>query len=81
MCRRRDQAAALWQVFLRADFDQLADQLGGIKGKFLLSINATEGARATFASFHAAGVATTYSVGGQAKPVTELIVSNFDLPR
>ncbi|WP_416462822.1 DNA adenine methylase [Sphingomonas sp. VDB2] len=67
-------------VFSRADFDQLADQLDGIRGKFLLSINATQGARETFGRFHVTDVATTYSIGGQPKPVTELIVSNFPLP-
>lgn len=67
-------------VFSRADFAALADQLDGIKGKFLLSINATEGARATFARFHVADVPTTYTIGGEPKAVTELIVSNFPLP-
>jgi len=67
-------------VFSRADFAALADQLGGIKGKFLLSINATEGARATFARFHVVDVPTTYTIGGEPKAVTELIVSNFALP-
>ena len=67
-------------VFSRADFNQLADQLGGIKGRFLLSINATPGARETFGRFHVADVPTTYSVGGEPKAVTELIVSNFPLP-
>ncbi len=64
-------------VFGRADFDQLADQLAGIKGQFVLSINDTPGARATFARFHVATTETTYTVGvGAAKRVGELIVSN-----
>ncbi|WP_062731880.1 DNA adenine methylase [Sphingobium abikonense] len=93
--RRYDHAGALFyldppywgcesdygqDVFSRGDFEQLADQLAGIKGKFLLSINATDGARATFSRFNVADVPTTYTIGGQAKPVTELIVSNFVLP-
>lgn len=67
-------------VFSRDDFAQLADQLVGIKGKFLLSINATQGARDTFARFHVSEVPTTYTIGTQSKPVSELIVSNFPLP-
>lgn len=70
-------------VFSRADFAALAEQLAGISGKFLLSINATPGARETFARFNIADVATTYTlatkVAGAGKPVTELIVSNFAL--
>jgi DNA adenine methylase len=93
--RRYDRAGALFyldppywgcetdygqDVFSRDDFAQLADQLAGIEGKFLLSINATQGARDTFARFHVAEVPTTYTIGAQAKPVAELIVSNFPLP-
>ena len=66
-------------VFGRDDFDQLAAQLAGIKGKFLLSINDTPGVRATFAAFHMIEADTTYSVGaGAAVKAAELIISNFD---
>lgn len=94
--RRYDRAGALFyldppywgcetdygqDVFSRADFDQLAGQLACIRGRFLLSINATDGARATFDRFHVTDVPTTYTIGGsQPKAVTELIVSNFPLP-
>jgi DNA adenine methylase len=93
--RRYDRAGALFyldppywgcetdygqDVFSRADFDQLAEQLAGIRGKFLLSINATTGARETFGRFHVMDVPTTYTIGGEPKAVTELIVSNFPLP-
>ncbi|MBV8973101.1 MAG: DNA adenine methylase [Sphingomonadaceae bacterium] len=67
-------------VFAPDDFARLADQLAGIRGKFILSINATAGARATFARFRVTDVATTYTVAtahGGAKPATELIVTNF----
>ncbi|TCP99119.1 site-specific DNA-adenine methylase [Sphingomonas sp. PP-F2F-A104-K0414] len=67
-------------VFGRADFDQLAAQLAGIKGKFLLSINDTPGVRETFAGFHTIEADTTYTVGaGPAMKVGELIVSNFEI--
>jgi DNA adenine methylase len=93
--RRYDRAGALFyldppywgcetdygqDVFSRADFDQLAEQLAGIRGKFLLSINATTGARETFGRFHVMDVPTTYTIGGEPRAVTELIVSNFPLP-
>lgn len=93
--RRYDRAGALFyldppyfgcekdygqDVFSRDDFARLADQLAGIEGKFLLSVNATPGARETFARFHVSEVPTTYSVGVQHKAVAELIVSNFPLP-
>jgi DNA adenine methylase len=65
-------------VFGRADFDQLAAQLAGIKGKFLLSINDTPGVRKTFAAFPMTEAATTYTVGaGSAVKAAELIISNF----
>lgn len=65
-------------VFGRGDFDQLAAQLAGIKGKFLLSINDTPGVRATFAAFHMIEADTTYTVGaGAGVKAAELIVSNF----
>ena len=68
-------------VFGRADFERLADQLAGTKGKFLLSINDTPGVRQTFAAFRMAEVSTTYTVGaGASTKAAELIISNFDLP-
>ncbi len=47
-------------VFDRDDFARLADQLGAIKGKFVLSINDTPGARDTFSRFNIADVELTY---------------------
>jgi DNA adenine methylase len=64
-------------VFGRDDFERLAAQLAGIKGRFVLSINDTPGARATFARFTITDTETTYTVGaGAAKRVGELIISN-----
>lgn len=67
-------------VFGRADFAQLADQLAGIAGRFILSINATAGAREVFGRFDVEDVATTYTLStaasGAGKKVTELIVRN-----
>jgi DNA adenine methylase len=66
-------------VFGRGDFEKLAAQLAGIKGRFLLSINDTPGVRATFAAFQMAEFETTYTAAaGPAKKVGELLISNFD---
>jgi DNA adenine methylase len=68
-------------IFERADFERLADQLAGIAGRFILTINATDGPREVFGRFNLAEVETTYTiattsaVGG--KRVKELIVRNF----
>lgn len=68
-------------VFSRDDFAQLADQLAGIAGKFVLSINATEGSRDVFSRFRVVDVEVAWSIAtkatGTAKRVTELVVSNF----
>ncbi|NWK96520.1 DNA methyltransferase [Sphingobium lactosutens] len=70
-------------VFDRADFEKLADQLAGIRGNFLLSINDTPGARAVFSRFQMRTVDVSYSIAtsatGQAKRVGELIIANFPL--
>ncbi|WP_242140894.1 DNA adenine methylase [Sphingomonas sp. TREG-RG-20F-R18-01] len=64
-------------TFERADFERLADQLAGISGKFILSVNATPGARAVFERFDVTDVETTWTVSQTgAKRVTELIVRN-----
>ena len=70
-------------IFERADFERLAVQLGGIAGKFILSINDTPGARAVFSPFHMRAVDVSYSIAtaatGRAKKAGELIVTNFPL--
>lgn len=64
--------------FERADFERLADQLAGIRGQFVLSINDTPGAREVFGRFELDEVQTTYGictkVTGAGKRVGELIV-------
>jgi DNA adenine methylase len=70
-------------VFARDDFERLAEQLAGIRGRFLLSINDTPGARAAFSRFEIQPVEVTYSVStaatGRAKRAGELIIANFPL--
>lgn len=67
-------------MFERADFQRVADQLGTIRGRFLLSINDVPEVRAIFAAFQLISVSTTYSIGkvgdrSEARP--ELLISNF----
>ena len=67
-------------VFGRSDFERLATQLAGIAGRFVLSINATDGARELFGRFHVQEVETTWTIAtascGSGKRVRELIVQN-----
>lgn len=65
-------------VFCRDDFAALAEQLAGINGKFLLSINDTPGVREVFGRFAMRELETTYQIGGMAnaKKVGELLISN-----
>lgn len=68
-------------VFGREDFERLADQLAAVAGRFILSVNATAGAREVFARFDCAEVQTTYTLAtaatGKGKRVGELIVSRL----
>lgn len=69
-------------MFQRADFERLASLLGGIKSRFLLSLNDRPEVRQIFAGFAVGSLSTTYTVGlGPAKPITEVVISNLpDLP-
>jgi DNA adenine methylase len=65
-------------VFTRDDFTALAEQLAGIAGRFILSINDTPGAREVFGGFAFDEVETTYTlatVHGAGKKAGELIVT------
>ena len=65
-------------VFARADFEALAVQLAGIRGRFLLSLNDTPGVREVFGAFKMDEVETTYTVGAKgANKASELLISNF----
>ncbi|GAB5502774.1 MAG: DNA adenine methylase [Pyruvatibacter sp.] len=64
-------------VFSRDDFTALADQLRGIKGRFLVSINDTPEIREAFDGFHMEEVVLTYSAPkGDAAPAKELIIAD-----
>jgi len=70
-------------TFERADFERIAEQLAGISGQFILSINATDGAREVFNRFAIDEVETTYTIStattGGGKRVSELIVKSPSL--
>ncbi|MBI2769974.1 MAG: DNA adenine methylase [Burkholderiales bacterium] len=65
-------------LFAREDFRRLADQLDGVKGKFLLSLNDVQGVRDTFANFRIEAVKTRYSISAKDnQAVGEVLISNF----
>ena len=65
-------------MFDRAQFARMAEQLAGIRGRFVLSINDRPEIRELFAGFDIEAVGVTYTVGGggKAKVAGELIISN-----
>lgn len=64
-------------VFDRADFADMADVLGGIRGRFILSLNAAQGVFKTFSKFQIEEVDCNYSIGGKGKAVKEVIITPF----
>jgi DNA adenine methylase len=66
-------------VFGRDDFAALAQQLGGIAGGFLLSINDTAEVREVFGRFRMRSTKTTYTLSGGSNGTEagELIVTNL----
>lgn len=68
-------------LFSKDDFTRMAEQLAGIKGKFIMSINDVPQIRQLFAQFHIREVNTRYSLNkAQNKAVTELLITNYPLP-
>jgi DNA adenine methylase len=69
------------EMFGRAEFERMAEQLGTIKGQFLMSINDVPDIREAFSAFQMVDVATTYTVGKKADSRgerAELLISNFE---
>ena len=63
--------------FFRDQFALLAERLGSIKGRFILSINDLPAIRDLFKGFAMEELELTYTVGGGAgRPARELIISN-----
>lgn len=65
-------------IFSKQDFTTLADLLDKVQGKFIMSLNDTQGVRDTFANFKFEEVKTRYSVSaGKNSVVGELLIRNF----
>ena len=68
-------------LFTRARFEEMAHQLGGLKGRFLLSLNDHPCVREIFGRFDRTEVRTSYSIGSgrtaKAMDRAELIISNW----
>jgi DNA adenine methylase len=65
-------------LFSRGQFQAMAKQLSGIRGKFILSLNDHPEVRRVFAGFAIDEVQTVYQIGGmdKTKTVTELVIRN-----
>ena len=62
-------------VFSRSDFVRIADKLGSIKGRFIVSLNDRPEVREVFSRFRICEVPLTYTIaGGDGKPVSEVII-------
>lgn len=65
-------------IFGQEDFTKLADQLAGIEGKFLLSLNDTPEVQEVFNSFEMETVKTKYTCGEKnGLSAGELLISNY----
>lgn len=64
------------EVFSRSEYAEMADVLGRLKGRFILSLNAVQGVYEAFSGFSIEEVECTYSVagGGHSKEVKEVII-------
>jgi DNA adenine methylase len=75
-----DETEGYGTGFGRADYIAMAEQLAAIRGRFLLSINATPFVRETFAAFDVQEIETTWTLStaaaGSGMRVTELVISN-----
>lgn len=65
-------------LFDRSQFELMAEQLRGIAGRFILSLNDHPDVRRIFAGFDFREEELTYTIGGgaKAKPVREVIITN-----
>ena len=66
-------------IFSKSDFNALAAQLAGIKGKFLLSLNDTPEVRAIFSDFVIDSVSVPYSCGKKRTLAKEVLIRNYEL--
>lgn len=65
-------------LFSRERFEDMAAQLAGIKGRFIMSLNDTPGVRQVFGAFRLVDVRTTYTAAATgSKEAAELLIMNF----
>lgn len=73
------------QMFARDDFSRLADVLGQIKGRFILSLNDVPEVREIFSAFELTEVRTTYTISSGRSDApgarAELLITNCPLGR
>lgn len=62
-------------IFSPADFERLRGLLGGLQGRFILSLNDRPEVRELFAGFEMEEVSLNYQVSGKVTPARELIIS------
>jgi DNA adenine methylase len=63
-------------MFSREEFEEMADQLGRLKGRFILSLNDRPQVRAIFSAFRVEAVGTHYGLAGKgAQPASEVIIT------
>jgi DNA adenine methylase len=63
-------------MFGRQEFGAMAEQLAGLKGRFILSLNDRPEVREIFAAFDIEGVDTHYGLAGcGARPAREVIIT------
>ncbi|BCZ75964.1 DNA adenine methylase [Novacetimonas maltaceti] len=63
-------------LFSPDDFVRIADLLGSLKGRFIMSINDVPEIREIFGRFRIEAVETTYSIGLSKKRAAELLISS-----
>lgn len=62
-------------MFDRSEFEQMADLLGALKGRFILSLNDRPEVRRIFKAFSITSVSTTYSIASRkSKNVREVLI-------
>jgi DNA adenine methylase len=66
--------------FLQEDYERLALELAGLRGRFLMTINDHPLARTVFGSFNCRDLFVRYSVNhGSGEPVRQLVFTNYDI--
>jgi len=70
-------------LFDQGQFQKMAEQLAGIAGKAIVSLNNTPGVRQTFSAFRMETADLVYSIGqasGGPTAASELLIYTFDVP-